>query len=91
MEQLRRQNESDENSLKDKLEAIELELNKTKDKKAEVDNKIMATLLEVKAIKDKMQEIKSIKDYNRKMFLNLVKDYKRKENHIKKVKENIDM
>jgi len=34
MEQLRRQNESDENSLKDKLEAIELELNKTKDKKS---------------------------------------------------------
>jgi len=60
--------------MKDNLETIEMDLSKIKDKKAEMDNKIMAIMLEVKHIKDKMQETKSIKDLNKKIFLNLVKD-----------------
>jgi len=62
LEQLKKQNEIEENRMRDNLDTIELELSKVKDKKTEMDNKIMTIMLDVKHIKDKMQETKSIKD-----------------------------
>jgi len=62
LEQLKKHNEIEENRMRDNLDTIEIELSKIKDKKSEMDNKIMAIMLEIKHIKDKMQETKSIKD-----------------------------
>lgn len=75
-----RKNTNAEEELRQELERIVEEVKKKIDQKQTEDTKNTQTQMEIRQIKEKMQEIKSQKDIYKKSYLTLVKDCKRKEN-----------
>lgn len=75
-----RKNTNAEEELRQELERIVEEVKKKIDQKQTEDTKNTQIQMEIRQIKEKMQEIKSQKDIYKKSYLTLVKDCKRKEN-----------
>lgn len=75
-----RKNTNAEEEVRQELERIVEEVKKKIDQKQTEDTKNTQIQMEIRQIKEKMQEIKSQKDIYKKSYLTLVKDCKRKEN-----------